>query len=138
CSARSGSPRSRRRSSRSSGPSAAWRSPARSSCGEGETMTSSSEQRPLPMRQLRAGAWPRLGGSTVFGDPVTEDVLSSLAARAESAPRAQGYAHGWSAGRREPPAEKRAAARHREAAEQERWHQRERDPAAKHAAALDG
>lgn len=49
---------------------------------------------------LRRGGWTRLGGSTVLGDAVTEATLADLAARAEQAGRAQGYAAGWAEGRR--------------------------------------
>lgn len=49
---------------------------------------------------LRAGNWTRLGGSSVLGDSVTEAALHGLAESARAAARAQGYAVGWSEGRR--------------------------------------
>jgi flagellar assembly protein FliH len=73
--------------------------------------------------ELREGGWTRLAGGSVLGDRVTEHALSGLAAQAESAARAKGYATGWAEGRR--AAEARAttereevAARH--AAEEQR------------------
>jgi flagellar assembly protein FliH len=58
--------------------------------------------RPLALeeRELRAGAWTRLGDRTVLGDPVTEHMLSGLAEQAQAAARTQGYATGWAEGRR--------------------------------------
>jgi flagellar assembly protein FliH len=58
-------------------------------------------------RELRSGSWTRLGASTVLGDAVTEQTLAGLAEQAEAAARAQGYARGWSEGRR--AAEQQAA-----------------------------
>ncbi|MDO9377688.1 MAG: hypothetical protein Q7T56_02480, partial [Nocardioidaceae bacterium] len=51
--------------------------------------------------ELRTGPWTRLGSPGLAGDPVTESMLTELAARAEAAARAQGYAAGWAEGRRE-------------------------------------
>lgn len=78
---------------------------------------------------LRSGAWTRLGGSTVLGDPVTESVLNGLAENARASARAQGYAVGWAEGRRageelagnqaQQEARERAADRARQDAEHE-------------------
>jgi flagellar assembly protein FliH len=64
-------------------------------------------------RELRSGEWTRLGGETVLGDTVTEHALSALAADAQAAARAQGYATGWAEGRRaaEEQAREEAATR---------------------------
>ena len=65
-------------------------------------------------RELRTGAWTRLGSSTVLGDTVTEQTLAGLVEEAQAAARAQGYARGWAEGRRaaeEQAAEQRAAVR---------------------------
>ena len=58
--------------------------------------------RPLAVtgRELRTGAWTRLGDSSVLGDAVTEHTLSGLAEQAQAAARAQGYSTGWAEGRR--------------------------------------
>ena len=78
-------------------------------------MTStSSEQRPVVLRDLPAGAvavadtsrdlrdgeWTRFGISSVLGDPATEDTLRRLAERSRDAARAQGFAAGWAEGLR--------------------------------------
>lgn len=73
-------------------------------------MSSSSERRvavergrdprPLATPELRAGSWTRFGPTTVLGDPVTEQTLSSLAESTRTAARSQGYAVGWAEGRR--------------------------------------
>jgi flagellar assembly protein FliH len=88
-------------------------------------MTSSSTEAPLegtlpaPVEALRlpaldgstrAGNWTRLGGASVLGDAATESVLSGLAERTRDAARAQGYAVGWSQGRRAGEEDARAAA----------------------------
>ncbi len=65
-------------------------------------------------RELREGGWTRLAGGSVLGDRVTEHALSGLAAQAESAARAKGYATGWAEGRR--AAEERAAVERAEVA----------------------
>jgi flagellar assembly protein FliH len=49
---------------------------------------------------LRTGAWTRLGGDSLLGDPVTESLLEGVAESARAAARAQGYAVGWAEGRR--------------------------------------
>lgn len=51
--------------------------------------------------ELRAGSWTRLGGQSVLGDAVTEQTLATLAESTRAAARSQGYAIGWSQGRRE-------------------------------------
>jgi flagellar assembly protein FliH len=78
-------------------------------------MTStSSEQRPVVLRDLPAGAvavadtsrdlrdgeWTRFGISSVLGDPATEATLRRLAERSRDAARAQGFAAGWAEGLR--------------------------------------
>jgi flagellar assembly protein FliH len=65
-------------------------------------------------RELREGSWTRLAGGSVLGDRVTEHALAGLAAQAESAARAKGYATGWAQGRQ--AAEERAVAERAEAA----------------------
>ncbi|HWJ66561.1 MAG TPA: hypothetical protein VNT31_07785 [Nocardioides sp.] len=50
--------------------------------------------------ELRVANWTRLGGASVLGDTVTESLLDGLAAKAQEAARAQGYAVGWAEGRR--------------------------------------
>lgn len=69
-------------------------------------------------RELRFGGWTRLVGGSVLGDEVTEHALTGLAAEARAAASAQGYATGWSEGRR--AAEERARETERTAAEQRR------------------
>ncbi len=69
-------------------------------------------------RELRSGEWTRLGGAAILGDAATEHTLSALAADAQAAARAQGYATGWAEGRR--AAEEQAHAAELEAAEQRR------------------
>jgi len=75
-------------------------------------------------RELRSGEWTRLGSGTVLGDEVTEHVLSSLAADAQAAASAQGYATGWAEGRRAAEQEAHrtelAAAEQREREEERR------------------
>lgn len=78
-------------------------------------MTStSSEQRPVVLRDLPAGSvaladtsrdlrdgeWTRFGSSSVLGDPATEATLHRLAERSRDAARAQGFAAGWAEGLR--------------------------------------
>jgi flagellar assembly protein FliH len=60
------------------------------------------DARATPVRgpELPTGTWTRFGGSSVLGDTVTEDALSTLADTASAAARAQGYAVGWAEGRR--------------------------------------
>ena len=69
-------------------------------------------------RELRSGDWTRLGSTAVLGDPVTEHMLSTLAADAQAAARAQGYAMGWAEGRR--AAEEQAQVARAEADERRR------------------
>lgn len=61
-------------------------------------------------RELRSGAWTRLGGSTVLGDDVTEHTLSGLVSQTSAAARSQGYATGWAEGRRAAQEQARQAA----------------------------
>lgn len=61
--------------------------------------------------ELRTGTWTRFGGSSVLGDTVTEDVLSSLADTTRAVAQAQGYATGWAEGRRAAAEEAAATAR---------------------------
>ncbi len=78
-------------------------------------MTSSSEPRAvradaaatvttMHTPDLRQGAWTRLGGRTVLGDGPAESVFDELAEKAWTAARSQGYAIGWSEGRRKAQA----------------------------------
>lgn len=71
---------------------------------------------PALTTELRSGIWTRLGDSSVLGDGVTESVLQALAQNTRASARAQGYAIGWSEGRRAAEeragAEVAAAARH--------------------------
>jgi flagellar assembly protein FliH len=64
--------------------------------------------------ELRVGHWTRLGGDAVLGDATTESALDRLAEAARSAAQAQGYATGWSEGRRAAAEEASAAAERRE------------------------
>lgn len=64
----------------------------------------------LTTPELRTGAWTRLGGDRVLGDPVTEQTLASLAESTRAAARSQGYAVGWAQGRREATESARLAA----------------------------
>ena len=73
-------------------------------------------------RELRSGDWTRLGGGAVLGDAVTEHALTALAADAQAAARASGYATGWAEGRRAAllraqEQEQALAEQHREAEE---------------------
>lgn len=77
---------------------------------------------PLSGRELRSGAWTRLGAASVLGDTVTEHTISGLVADARDAARAQGYATGWAEGRRAADVRAReeaaaTAARHQAAEE---------------------
>ena len=82
-----------------------------------------------PGGDLRRGRWTRLGASTVLGDSATERVLEGLAERAVQAGRAQGYARGWTEGRRAGQAEALVEADHsrRVGAEKEVVRQHEHD-----------
>lgn len=83
--------------------------------------------------ELRVGNWTRLGGSAVLGDAVTESMLDGLAAKAQEAARAQGYAVGWAEGRR--AAAEQAAAEHATRAVQHAAAEERRE--AEHRAAVD-
>lgn len=85
-------------------------------------MTSSSEAHavradasatvtPLRTPDLRYGAWTRLGDSRVLGDAPAETVFDQLAERAWTAARSQGYAVGYSDGRRKAASVAAAASR---------------------------
>jgi len=63
-------------------------------------MSSSSDPMPLVTPELRRGVWTRFGASSVLGDTVTEETLSTLAESTRSAARSQGYAVGWTEGQR--------------------------------------
>jgi flagellar assembly protein FliH len=83
-------------------------------------------------RELRSGDWTRLGNGAVLGDAVTEHALSALAADAQAAARASGYATGWAEGRR--AALELAQEEERAAAERQRIAEERRE--AEHAAAV--
>ena len=85
-------------------------------------------------RELRSGAWTRLGSSKVLGDSVTEHTLAGLVEEAQAAARAQGYSRGWAEGRL--AAEQQAA--EQRAAVVEQQHRAEQVRAAEHAAAVAG
>lgn len=101
-------------------------------------MTSSNDAEPrrLAVQQLRPGGWTRLGGPGVLDDLVTEDLLGGLADRAQTAARAQGYAHGWAAGRREALTQERDAAEQRALLVQQEWDERDRQRSLEHTAAI--
>lgn len=67
-------------------------------------MSSSSEggarMVPLAIPELRTGVWTRFGGSSVLGDAVTEETLSTLAESTRTAAQSQGYSVGWADGQR--------------------------------------
>jgi flagellar assembly protein FliH len=92
-------------------------------------MSSSSEGAagvlPAVLPDLRTGVWTRLGDDRVLGDAVTEEALGALAERTRDAARAQGYATGWSQGRRE--AQDQAAVTGAQAAERAAAHERRRE-----------
>jgi len=67
--------------------------------------------------ELRSGHWTRLGDASVLGDRVTEGVLGDVAERVRAAAAAEGYAAGWSQGRR-AAADSAAQERRLHAAEQ--------------------
>jgi flagellar assembly protein FliH len=83
-------------------------------------------------RELRTGEWTRLGNGSVLGDSVTEHTLAALAAEARAAARTQGYAQGWSEGRR--AAEEQAALAELQAADKRRRDDERRE--AEHRAAV--
>lgn len=116
----------------SSSPEAAVRTP-----GESARLTGAqaAQVRPLPLagRELRSGAWTRLGDSTILGDAVTEHTLSGLAETAQAAARAQGYSTGWSEGRK--AAEERAEEHRAELMAEHRADEVRRE--AEHRAAVD-
>lgn len=73
--------------------------------------------------ELRSGQWTRLGDASVLGDRVTEGVLGDVAERVRAAAAAEGYAAGWSQGRRaaaESAAQERRLHDAEQAAEQTR------------------
>jgi len=77
--------------------------PAVRSAGGGTRLTGAqAAEAPLALagRELRSGAWTRLGDNAVLGDAVTEHALAGLAEQAQLAARAQGYSTGWAEGRR--------------------------------------
>lgn len=61
-------------------------------------------------RDLRSGAWTRLGPESGLGDPASERTLAGVAEQVRLAAQAQGYSVGWAQGKREAAAEARAAA----------------------------
>jgi flagellar assembly protein FliH len=85
---------------------------------------------PLATPELRTGVWTRFGGSSVLGDEVTEETLSSLAESTRIAARSQGYATGWAEGRRAARAAADAEAVAHEAARREAEEIRAREHAA--------
>ena len=82
--------------------------PARSTDTSGATLTA------LATPELRSGTWTRYGDSGVLADEVTEHVLAALAESTRSAARSQGYAIGWTEGRRDAEAAAYVAARRHE------------------------
>jgi flagellar assembly protein FliH len=84
-------------------------------------------------RELRTGAWTRLGDSAVLGDAATEHTLSGLAEQAQAAARAQGYSTGWAEGRR--AADERAEEHRRELVAEHRAQEARRE--AEHRVAVD-
>ncbi len=71
--------------------------------------------------ELRSGQWTRYGDSGVLADRVTEHALAALAETTRSAARSQGYAIGWTEGRRDAEAAAYVAARrHQDEAEADR------------------
>lgn len=68
----------------------------------------------LATPELRSGHWTRYGDSTVLADEVTEHALAALAETTRAAARSQGYAIGWTEGRRDAEAAAYVAARRRE------------------------
>lgn len=71
--------------------------------------------------ELRSGQWTRYGDSGVLADGVTEHALAALAETTRSAARSQGYAIGWTEGRRDAEAAAYVAARrHQDEAEADR------------------
>jgi flagellar assembly protein FliH len=88
---------------------------------------------PFASRDLRTGGWTRLGSSTVLGDAVTEHTLAGLVEETRAAARAQGYATGWSEGRK--AAEERGEELARLTTAQHELEQERRD--AEHQAAVE-
>ncbi|WP_426242314.1 FliH/SctL family protein [Nocardioides sp. LHG3406-4] len=83
--------------------------------------------------ELRKGHWTRYGNSGVLADEVTEHALAALAETTRAAARSQGYAIGWTEGRRDAEASAYVAARrHQEEADLDRQRHE-----AEHRAALD-
>ncbi len=74
-----------------------------------------------PLPELRTGHWTRYGDSGVLADGVTEHALAALAETTRSAARSQGYAIGWTEGRRDAEAAAYVAARrHQDLADADR------------------
>jgi flagellar assembly protein FliH len=88
---------------------------------------------PLATPELRTGVWTRFGGSSVLGDAVTEETLSTLAESTRTAARSQGYAVGWAAGQRAAREKARTESEAAEAFRLEAEAARERE----HRAAID-
>jgi flagellar assembly protein FliH len=95
---------------------------------EAESKSATVRALAFAQRELRSGDWTRLGGGSVLGDPVTEHTLTTLAADAQAAARAQGYATGWAEGRH--AAEEQA--REEQLAAAERWRREEERREAEH------
>lgn len=75
----------------------------------------------LSTPELRSGTWTRYGDSGVLADSVTEHALNALAESTRTAARSQGYAIGWTEGRRDAEAAAYvAASRHQDELELER------------------
>lgn len=87
----------------------------------------------LATPELRQGQWTRYGDSGVLADEVTEHALAALAETTRAAARSQGYAMGWTEGRRDAEAAAYAAARRHE--EEVQTDRRRRE--AEHRAAVD-
>lgn len=82
--------------------------------------------------ELRSGQWTRYGDTGVLADGVTEHALAALAETTRSAARSQGYAVGWTEGRRDAEAAAYVAARrHQDEADADRQRQE-----AEHTAAI--
>jgi len=100
---------------------------------DGDALAAVGTVTALRTPELRTGSWTRFGEDSVLGDAVTEQALAGLAESTRAAARAQGYAVGWSEGRRA------AAAAAQEEAEQVAARVRADDARreAEHRAALD-
>ena len=100
---------------------------------QAESVSGTVRELAFSQRELRSGEWTRLGGDTVLGDLVTEHALSALAAVAQAAARAQGYATGWAEGRR--AAEEQARQEAADRADRQRRDDERRE--AEHRSAVD-